>query len=131
VFCEVFALRRAGTKLRSEQLVGIRGRLVIERGGMVVGQRDVEPYRAVTATVHVKWPPSYPGHSAATLHQVRILRLDDRGFVLAGTEVVQDGLGAHTYPQAWFCRPASPAEQPEPREPAWLSDPSALGPGQS
>ena len=125
VRADVIKLRHQGEKLPRAQLVGIRGRLRIERGGMVEGLRDVAPYRSVIASVHTRWPQPYPGHHEARLYDARITRLDERGFVLIGKEVVLNGLGASTYLQAWACVPVSEtaAEPPCPASPPPLPGP--------
>lgn len=122
VLCDVYFLRSKGAKLPRDRLVATRGQLRVSPGGVIVGLRDVPPYKSTVATLHRNWPPNFPGQAAATLHEVRLLKMDERGFVLAGTEVVHDGIGADTCRQAWFCRPVAASEASRYREPAWARD---------
>lgn len=112
---DVYRLRLEGRKLPVDRLVGMRGRLRVERG-RVEGD-DGGARSTVTATLHIRWPQPFPGHAAATLHRARLTVLDERGFVLTGREVVMSGLGAATYAQAWFCRPVVASWLPDPGQP--------------
>lgn len=113
---DVFPLRLHGIKLPADKLVAVRGRLRASRGQVIGGAEG--PRWAVTASVHTRWPQPYPGHAEATLYEACLSRLDERGFVLTGREVVMSGLGADIYAQAWFCRPVLAS---------WLPDPGQLG----
>lgn len=130
MFCEVYLLRKQGTKLPRDRLIGMRGRLIVAPGGMIVGPRDVPPYKSTVARLHQNWPPNFPGQAAATLYNVRLMKLDERGFVLAGIEVVHDGIGADSCRQAWFCRPVAAAEASRHREPAWARESTPGGAGE-
>lgn len=103
MYADVYLLRYRGQKLPKSRIFGIRGRLRIERG-LTSAEGDAARI-SMTASVHTRWPQPYPGHAEATLYGAVVTRLDERGFVIVGREVVSSGLGAVTYPQAWACVP--------------------------
>lgn len=113
MIADVYLLRREGVKLPKDRLVGIRGLLRIERGRVGGAGED---RLSMTASVHTMWPQPFPGHAAAKLYGAIVTRLDERGFVIVGNEVVMNGLGADTYPQAWACVPVTDSMPPEARQ---------------
>lgn len=100
-------LRRHGLKLdfpgSSE---AVRGRLIIVRGDIVTARADQTPRRSVMAYLHQRWPPDFPGQSYfPPLSFVGITRMDSRGFVIVGEEMVMVDSLYQVFQQAWGCSP--------------------------
>jgi hypothetical protein len=104
VYFEVVQLRRHGQKLPPDQLgERVRGHVVIKRKTFV-GMHS-GPEVIATAYLQVESPPPYPGHSYFTaLTGVQIIRMDERGMVIVGEELLLEG-GVARYRQAWACKP--------------------------
>lgn len=100
----VLLLRRRGQRLRVDQL---------QTCPWLTGRLRVEP--------EVEWRQRRPGTVAATLTDTcgypalaelfggRLVRLDGRGFVLAGVEEVFEQRERRRFRQAWWCVPEEPA----------------------
>ena len=91
-------------KLTPDQLdPPVRAHLVIERGGISGGIAGEATRRCITAYLHVKLPPPFPGSSFfPPLSDARVTRLDARGLVVVGTEALFQG-GYLNHLQAWAC----------------------------
>lgn len=111
MICDVYFLRREGVALPKDRLLGMRGQLQVEPGRI----QDAKGLRKSMTAKVLLHEPNYPGQAAAKLYGVTLTRLDARGFVLTGMELKMVGMGAKTFPQAWFCRPVSVAA-PSPGE---------------
>jgi hypothetical protein len=102
---EAVRLRREGAKLASDEMdPPLRAYLRLEPG-LESGTHGNPPRRTYSACLSLLREPPYPGESHwPMLHGATVTRINARGMVIAGTEIVMTG-GANEYRQAWACRP--------------------------